>query len=96
MHTFIVENGVEFYFLSFSFLPFFPKIFTFNANCYTFIVSVGAMYVCTLYAILFLKLWSYIQVNMWCRLSSQKKTMQGRMRRLSYNLQCKYKNITVM
>ncbi|KYM80727.1 Diacylglycerol O-acyltransferase 1 [Atta colombica] len=49
---------------------------------------VGAMYVCMLYAILFLKLWSYIQVNMWCRLSSQKKTMQGRMRRLSYNLQC--------
>ncbi|KAG5345174.1 DGAT1 acyltransferase, partial [Acromyrmex charruanus] len=47
---------------------------------------VGAMFVCTLYAILFLKLWSYIQVNMWCRLSSQKKTTQGRMRRhVSYN-----------
>ena len=30
MHIFIVENGVEFYFLSFSFLPFFPKIFTFT------------------------------------------------------------------
>ncbi|XP_029174994.1 diacylglycerol O-acyltransferase 1 isoform X2 [Nylanderia fulva] len=42
---------------------------------------VGAMYVCMLYAILFLKLWSYIQVNMWCRLSSRKKTTQGRMRR---------------
>lgn len=47
---------------------------------------VGAMYVCMLYATLFLKLWSYIQVNMWCRLSSRKKTTQGRMRRqLSYN-----------
>lgn len=42
---------------------------------------VGAMYVCMLYATLFLKLWSYIQVNMWCRLSSRKKTTQGRMRR---------------
>ncbi|XP_070151191.1 diacylglycerol O-acyltransferase 1 isoform X2 [Polyergus mexicanus] len=50
---------------------------------------VGAMYVCMLYAILFLKLWSYIQVNMWCRLSSRKKTTHGRIRRqLSYsNLQ---------
>ncbi|XP_012229582.1 diacylglycerol O-acyltransferase 1 [Linepithema humile] len=47
---------------------------------------VGAMYVCMLYAILFLKLWSYIQVNMWCRLSTRKKTTPGRMRRqLSYN-----------
>ncbi|XP_018407025.1 PREDICTED: diacylglycerol O-acyltransferase 1 isoform X2 [Cyphomyrmex costatus] len=47
---------------------------------------VGAMYVCMLYATLFLKLWSYIQVNMWCRLSSRKKSTQGRMRRqLSYN-----------
>lgn len=47
---------------------------------------VGAMYVCMLYCILFLKLWSYVQVNMWCRLSSRKKITQGRMRRqLSYN-----------
>ncbi|KAF7382142.1 hypothetical protein HZH66_013574 [Vespula vulgaris] len=48
---------------------------------------VGAMYVCTLYAILFLKLWSYIQVNMWCRISRGKTSSQGRMRRqsLSYN-----------
>nr|XP_012143017.1 PREDICTED: diacylglycerol O-acyltransferase 1 isoform X1 [Megachile rotundata] len=48
----------------------------------------GAMYVCMLYAILFLKLWSYVQVNMWCRLSSRRKTVsQGRIRRqsLSYN-----------
>jgi hypothetical protein len=62
-----------------------------NAFC---AVSVGAMYVCMLYAILFLKLWSYVQVNMWCRLSSRQKSAgQGRIRRqLSYNnLQCKYK-----
>ncbi|KAL6263344.1 hypothetical protein P5V15_006142, partial [Pogonomyrmex californicus] len=50
------------------------------------LICFGAMYVCMLYAILFLKLWSYVQVNMWCRLSSRKKTTQGRMRRqLSYN-----------
>ncbi|KAI4482329.1 hypothetical protein M0804_008880 [Polistes exclamans] len=53
--------------------------------------TIGAMYVCMLYAILFLKLWSYIQVNMWCRVSHGKTSSQGRMRRqsLSYNnLQC--------
>ncbi|XP_037038924.1 diacylglycerol O-acyltransferase 1 isoform X2 [Bradysia coprophila] len=27
----------------------------------------GAMFVCFLYSILFMKLWSYVQVNMWCR-----------------------------
>ncbi|CAL7950425.1 unnamed protein product [Xylocopa violacea] len=44
----------------------------------------GAMYVCMLYAILFLKLWSYVQVNMWCRLSSRRNaSSQGRMRRQS-------------
>ena len=51
------------------------------------------MYVCMLYAVLFLKLWSYVQVNMWCRVNNRRKaTSQGRMRRqsLSYNnLQCK-------
>lgn len=48
----------------------------------------GAMYVCMLYAVLFLKLWSYVQVNMWCRVNNRRKaTSQGRMRRqsLSYN-----------
>ncbi|XP_011137917.1 diacylglycerol O-acyltransferase 1 [Harpegnathos saltator] len=47
----------------------------------------GAMYVCMLYAILFLKLWSYVQVNMWCRLSIRANAAQGRIRRrsLSYN-----------
>lgn len=62
-------------------------------------VTVGAMYVCGLYAILFLKLWSYVQVNMWCRLSSRSKnTSQGRMRRqsLSYtDLHCKYIRRTI-
>ncbi|XP_016771315.1 diacylglycerol O-acyltransferase 1 isoform X6 [Apis mellifera] len=51
-------------------------------------VVVGAMYVCMLYAVLFLKLWSYVQVNMWCRVNNRRKaTSQGRMRRqsLSYN-----------
>lgn len=47
-----------------------------------------------LYAILFLKLWSYVQVNMWCRLSvKSKNTSQGRMRRQSFSytdLHCKY------
>lgn len=28
---------------------------------------VGAMAVCFHYSVLFMKLWSYIQVNMWCR-----------------------------
>ncbi|CAK9819820.1 Diacylglycerol O-acyltransferase 1 [Anthophora quadrimaculata] len=48
----------------------------------------GAVYVCLLYAILFLKLWSYVQVNMWCRRSNQQKsTKQDRIRRqsLSYS-----------
>ncbi|XP_058802652.1 diacylglycerol O-acyltransferase 1 isoform X1 [Phymastichus coffea] len=45
---------------------------------------VGAMYVCMLYAILFLKLWSYVQVNTWCRLSAKSKNCSlGRMRRQS-------------
>lgn len=29
--------------------------------------TVGSMAVCFHYSILFMKLWSYIQVNMWCR-----------------------------
>ncbi|XP_076762987.1 diacylglycerol O-acyltransferase [Xylocopa sonorina] len=44
----------------------------------------GAMYVCMLYAVLFLKLWSYVQVNMWCRLSNRRNaSSQGRIRRQS-------------
>lgn len=49
---------------------------------------IGAEYVCMLYAILFLKLWSYVQVNMWCRANAKKKSSkQGRIRRqsLSYD-----------
>ncbi|XP_016771314.1 diacylglycerol O-acyltransferase 1 isoform X5 [Apis mellifera] len=52
------------------------------------LIIFGAMYVCMLYAVLFLKLWSYVQVNMWCRVNNRRKaTSQGRMRRqsLSYN-----------
>ncbi|CAB0036535.1 unnamed protein product [Trichogramma brassicae] len=44
---------------------------------------VGAMYVCMLYAILFLKLWSYVQVNMWCRAAKNNNQSQGRLRRQS-------------
>lgn len=31
------------------------------------VFPVGATTVCSLYSILFLKLWSYVQVNLWCR-----------------------------
>ncbi|XP_034933588.1 diacylglycerol O-acyltransferase 1 [Chelonus insularis] len=48
---------------------------------------IGALYVSMLYAVLFLKLWSYVQVNMWCRLSQKNHSSQNRIRRqsLSYN-----------
>jgi hypothetical protein len=32
-----------------------------------FSIAVGATVVCFTYSILFLKLWSYVQVNLWCR-----------------------------
>lgn len=55
------------------------------------------MYVCMLYAMLFLKLWSYVQVNMWCRLNVKgKNTSNGKIRRQSLsfnNLQCKCVNL---
>ncbi|KAK6632049.1 hypothetical protein RUM44_007079 [Polyplax serrata] len=44
---------------------------------------IGASSVCFTYCILFLKLWSYIQVNMWCRmkadtkLRTKKRSMSG-------------------
>ncbi|XP_072382240.1 diacylglycerol O-acyltransferase 1 [Diabrotica undecimpunctata] len=46
---------------------------------------VGASVVTTLYSVLFLKLWSYVQVNMWCRIA--KYNGKGTMRRqsMSYN-----------
>ncbi|XP_014212742.1 diacylglycerol O-acyltransferase 1 isoform X2 [Copidosoma floridanum] len=50
------------------------------------LICFGAMYVCMLYALLFLKLWSYVQVNMWCRLSvKSKNTSHGGMRRQSFS-----------
>lgn len=45
------------------------------------------MIVCFLYSILFMKLWSYIQVNMWCRRSQRVKiTHKSRERRLSVSI----------
>uniref|UniRef100_A0A2M4A5P5 O-acyltransferase n=1 Tax=Anopheles triannulatus TaxID=58253 RepID=A0A2M4A5P5_9DIPT len=38
---------------------------------------VGAMTVCFIYCILFLKLWSYVQVNLWCRVQ-QKQSRHNR------------------
>ncbi|XP_019754624.1 diacylglycerol O-acyltransferase 1 [Dendroctonus ponderosae] len=46
---------------------------------------VGASTVCTMYSILFLKMWSYVQVNMWCRMSRQ-KTGKSSLRRQSVSL----------
>ncbi|XP_058823362.1 diacylglycerol O-acyltransferase 1 [Topomyia yanbarensis] len=34
---------------------------------------VGAMTVCFIYCIMFLKMWSYVQVNMWCRTKHKKR-----------------------
>ncbi|KAL1513370.1 hypothetical protein ABEB36_002789 [Hypothenemus hampei] len=45
----------------------------------------GASTVCTVYSVLFLKLWSYIQVNMWCRTARQKSN-RGTIRRQSVSL----------
>lgn len=46
----------------------------------------GATTVCFLYSILFLKLWSYVQTNMWCRQSYQTKQYNPRERRPSITL----------
>ncbi|XP_060516506.1 diacylglycerol O-acyltransferase 1 [Cylas formicarius] len=54
---------------------------------------VGASCVCTVYSILFLKLWSYIQVNMWCRLIRQFSKSSLRRQSVSLsNLQRQIKN----
>lgn len=52
-----------------------------------FKIIVGATSVCFIYSVLFLKLWSYIQVNMWCRTKSRENKSKNRMRRqsLSYS-----------
>lgn len=46
----------------------------------------GASTVCFFYSILFLKLWSYVQTNMWCRQSYQIKQYNPRERRPSITL----------
>lgn len=49
--------------------------------------SVGSMSVCFLYSILFMKLWSYVQVNLWCRNSQkQNKTSNSGKRRESFSI----------
>lgn len=47
----------------------------------------GASVVSFVYSVLFLKLWSYVQVNMWCRSIAKSKGSKGSMRRqsLSYS-----------
>jgi len=44
---------------------------------------VGATTVCSLYSILFLKLWSYVQVNLWCRHALHTSKSQLRRQSLS-------------
>ncbi|XP_050308933.1 diacylglycerol O-acyltransferase 1 [Anthonomus grandis grandis] len=46
---------------------------------------IGASNVCTIYTVIFLKLWSYVQVNMWCR-NSRQKNSKGSLRRQSVSL----------
>lgn len=52
-----------------------------------FFFLVGAMTVCFLYSILFMKLWSYVQVNLWCRQTQHEmKTHKSRKRRQSVSI----------
>lgn len=45
------------------------------------------MTVCFTYSILFMKMWSYVQVNMWCRQSLKEKgTHKSRARRQSVSI----------
>ncbi|XP_013106238.1 diacylglycerol O-acyltransferase 1 [Stomoxys calcitrans] len=46
----------------------------------------GALTVCFFYSILFLKLWSYVQVNMWCRETYYSRQYNPRVRRPSLTL----------
>lgn len=46
---------------------------------------IGASLVCMLYSVLFLKMWSYIQVNLWCRTARQ-QTNSNTLRRQSVSL----------
>lgn len=47
----------------------------------------GSSFVCFLYCILFIKMWSYVQVNLWCRnyQKQQKVSISGR-RRESFSI----------
>lgn len=51
-------------------------------------VLVGATVVCFTYSILFLKLWSYVQVNLWCRNKSRfaRTLVSKRLRRQSLSV----------
>lgn len=45
---------------------------------------VGAMTVCFIYCILFLKMWSYVQTNLWCRTQhKQRRSRSGRRQSIS-------------
>ncbi|CAH1105668.1 unnamed protein product [Psylliodes chrysocephalus] len=52
----------------------------------------GASTVTTLYSVLFLKLWSYVQVNLWCRIARQNSKGSLRRQSLSYSNLRKRKN----
>nr|CAD7398849.1 unnamed protein product [Timema cristinae] len=47
----------------------------------------GASTVCTMYSLLFFKLWSYVQVNLWCRIKRNSSSSKTHLRRqsLSYH-----------
>lgn len=47
---------------------------------------IGAMTVCFHYSILFMKLWSYVQVNMWCRQSNKENSSKTRSRSQSISV----------
>lgn len=49
-------------------------------------IAVGAMTVCFHYSILFMKLWSYVQVNMWCRQSIKEQSTKTRSRSQSISV----------
>lgn len=60
-----------------------------RANAFSFITHilvVGAMTVCFHYSILFMKLWSYVQVNMWCRQSIKEQSTRTRSRSQSISV----------
>ncbi|XP_034244608.1 diacylglycerol O-acyltransferase 1 [Thrips palmi] len=47
---------------------------------------IAASSVCMLYSVLFLKLWSYVQVNMWCRNTRQMTASKAHQRRQSISV----------